>query len=233
MLSGRKNPSTVATPRRATGLRLAGFLFAFFAVLMATSSSAVATDTRTLVFFGDSLTAGYGLTNPAIESYPALIQKKLEEERLPWRVVNAGLSGETTSGGLRRIDWILRQPVDIFVLALGANDGLRGISPAVSRSNLQQIVERVRAKNPKAKIVVAGMQMPPAMGEDYTREFGAMFPAVAEKNGATLIPFLLEGVGARPEFNQGDRIHPNAAGHEIMAKHVWTVIRPLLNGSDS
>ena len=233
MLSGRKYPSTVATPPRACGLRLAGVLFAFLGVLMAMSTSAVAADPRTLVFFGDSLTAGYGLANPAAESYPALIQKKIDEARLPWRAVNAGLSGETTSGGLRRIDWILRQPVDVFVLALGANDGLRGISPAVSRSNLQQIIERVRAKNPKAKIVVAGMQMPPAMGEDYTREFGAMFPSVAEKSGATLIPFLLEGVGARIEFNQGDRIHPNAAGHELMAKHVWDVIRPLLSGTES
>lgn len=233
MLSGRKNPRTVATPPRTTGQRWLGFLFALLAVLMDTSLPAAPADPRIIVFFGDSLTAGYGLVNPAAESYPALIQKKIEDERLAWRAVNAGLSGETTSGGLRRVDWILRQPVDVFVLALGANDGLRGISPAVSRSNLQLIIQRVRAKNPKAKIVVAGMQMPPAMGEDYTREFSAVFPAVAEKNEAMLIPFLLEGVGARLEFNQGDRIHPNAAGHEIMAEHVWKVIRPLLGERES
>src|SRR5262249_55444457 len=120
-----------------------------------------ADEPRTIVFFGDSLTAGYGLPDPSTEAYPALVQEKNRETHLGWRVVNAGLSGETTSGGLRRIDWILRQPVDIFVLALGANDGLRGIDPSVSRDNLQKIVDHVRAKNPKAKFVVAGMQMPP------------------------------------------------------------------------
>lgn len=187
-----------------------------------------AAETRTIIFFGDSLTAGYGLNNPAGESYPAVIQQKIDRERLPWRTVNAGLSGETSAGGLRRVDWILRQPVDVFVLALGANDGLRGISPAVTRTNLQQIIERVRAKNPQAKIVVAGMQMPAAMGADFAREYQAVFPALAEKNEAALIPFLLEGVGGRLELNQGDRIHPNPAGHELIAENVWKVLKPLL-----
>lgn len=187
-----------------------------------------AAETRTIVFFGDSLTAGYGLGNPAAEAYPALIQQKIDHERLPWRTVNAGLSGETSAGGLRRVDWILRQPVDVFVLALGANDGLRGISPTVTRSNLQQILERVRARNPKAKLVVAGMQMPLAMGADFAREFQAVFPAVAEKFDATLIPFLLDDVGGRLELNQPDRIHPNPAGHERIAETVWKTLQSLL-----
>lgn len=221
MLSRRKNPWAVATALRSSVQRLLAF-----AVLMGTSLTAA--DTRSIIFFGDSLTAGYGLANPSAEAYPALIQKKMEVAGLAWRVVNAGLSGETTSGGLRRIDWILRQPVDVFVLALGANDGLRGIDPALSRRNLQEIISHVRSKNSAARIVVAGMQMPPSLGEDYTREFNGMFPLVARTNDATLIPFLLEGVGAQAEYNQGDRIHPNAAGHAIIAEQVWKVIHPLL-----
>ena len=187
-----------------------------------------ASDTRTILFFGDSLTAGYGLGNPGADAYPALIQKKIDAAGLDWRVVNAGLSGETTAAGARRVDWILRQPVDVFVLALGANDGLRGINPAESRRNLQQILDRVRAKYPEAKLVIAGMQMPPALGEDFAREFQAMFPALAEKNDATLIPFLLEGVGGLARYNIADRIHPNPAGHQLMAETVWKALRPLL-----
>src|SRR5688572_8761017 len=190
--------------------------------------AARAGEPRTIVFFGDSLTAGYGLSDPGSQSYPALIQEKIDEAGLPWRTVNAGLSGETTSAGLRRVDWILRQTVDIFVLALGANDGLRGIDPSVTRDNLQKIVERVRAKNPKVKILLAGMQIPPAMGLEFSREFERMFPAVAEKYDATLVPFLLEGVGGRVDLNQPDRIHPTAKGHAIIADTVWKVLRPLL-----
>lgn len=185
-------------------------------------------DRRTIIFFGDSLTAGYGLVNPGADAYPALIQQKLDDAKLRYRVINAGLSGETTAGGVRRIDWTLRQPADIFVLALGANDGLRGISPAVSQGNLQTILERVHAKYPQAKLVVAGMQMPPAMGADYARAFGEMFPAVAEKYHATLVPFLLDGVGAIADLNQRDGIHPNVEGHRILADNVWKVLRPLL-----
>ncbi len=187
-----------------------------------------AAEPRTIVFFGDSLTAGYGLDDPGTQAYPALIQEKINGAGLAWRVVNAGLSGETTAGGLRRIDWILRQPVDLFVLALGANDGLRGISPAVSRANLQQIIERVRAKNPATTIVVAGMQMPPGMGADFVQEYQAIFPAVAEKNHATFLPFLLEGVGGSARLNQADRIHPTAEGHAMIAENVWKLLRPLL-----
>jgi acyl-CoA thioesterase-1 len=187
-----------------------------------------ATDTKTIVFFGDSLTAGYGLSDPTSEAYPALVQDKIDREKLGWRAVNAGLSGETTSGGLRRVDWILRQPIDVFVLALGGNDGLRGIDPSVSRENLQKILDRVRAKNPNVKLVLTGMQVPPSMGPDFTQAFERIFPAVAEKNHAVFVPFLLEGVGGRVDLNQPDRIHPTARGHAIIADTVWKALRPLL-----
>jgi len=187
-----------------------------------------ATEPHTVVFFGDSLTAGYGLDDPASEAYPAIIEEKIAAAKLPWRVVNAGLSGETTSGGLRRVEWILRQHVDVFVLALGANDGLRGIDPVVSQANLQGIIHRVHASYPAAKIVLMGMQMPPNFGEEYTRAFAAMYPALAAKNRLTFVPFLLEGVGGRSEFNQPDGIHPTAQGAAIAAETVWKVLEPLL-----
>lgn len=186
---------------------------------------------RTIVFFGDSLTAGYGLEDPASEAFPAHVEEKIKEEKLPYRVVNAGLSGETTAGGLRRVDWILRQPVDVFVLALGANDGLRGIEPSVTRENLQGIIDRVRAKNPSVKIVLAGMHMPPSMGASYVRDFGAVFPALAKQNGTAFVPFLLDRVGGQREMNQADQIHPTAAGHKLMAENVWKVLQPLLQPS--
>lgn len=196
---------------------------------LALSAAALgAAEPRTLVFFGDSLTAGYGLDDPTREAYPALIRDKIDAAHLPWRVVNAGLSGETTAGGLRRVDWILRQHVDLFVLALGANDGLRGIEPALSASNLQRIIDHVRLQRPDARIVLAGMQLPPNMGGDYTKEFAAMYPALAAKNDLTLIPFLLDGVGGRPDLNQADGMHPNAAGAARVAENVWQVLRPLL-----
>lgn len=209
-------------------LRNIPLLFSVVCVLGLIGQIRAAETTKTILFFGDSLTAGYGLSEPGVDAYPAQIQKKIESAGMTWRVVNAGLSGETSAGGLRRVDWILRQPVDIFVLALGANDGLRGINPSVTQTNLQQIFDRVRAKYPNAKLVLAGMQMPPAMGADYTREFQALYPAVAEKNKAALIPFLLESVGGVAKFNQGDRIHPNVAGHAVLAETVWKTLRPLL-----
>ncbi|MDB6167379.1 MAG: lipolytic protein family [Verrucomicrobia bacterium] len=200
------------------------FLFGLLASVIALRAETP----RTIVFFGDSLTAGYGLDDPASESYPALIQQKLDSAHLPWRAVNAGLSGETTSGGLRRVDWILRQRVDIFVLALGGNDGLRGIDPSLSAANLQGIIERVHGKYPSAKIVVAGMQMPPTMGEDYVRAFSAIYPALAERNHAVFIPFLLADVGGRAELNQPDGIHPTAEGAAKVADTVWRALQPLL-----
>jgi acyl-CoA thioesterase-1 len=148
--------------------------------------------------------------------------------QLSWRVVNAGLSGETTSGGLRRVDWVLRQPIDIFVLELGGNDGLRGIEPAVSLRNLQGIIDRVRAKSPATKIVLAGMLMPPSLGADYANDFAAMYPALAGTNQLALVPFLLEGVGGETALNQADGIHPTAAGHAVVAENIWKILRPLL-----
>ena len=181
-----------------------------------------------ILFYGDSLTAGYGLNDPTVTAFPALIEAKLEAAGNRTRVVNAGLSGETSSGGLRRIDWVLRQPVAIFVLELGANDGLRGLPLDLLESNLQKILDRVRAKNPEARLVIAGMQMPTSMG-GYADEFAQVFPRLASANDATLIPFLLEGVGGVAEMNQSDAIHPNAAGHAVVAETVWTFLEPLVS----
>jgi acyl-CoA thioesterase-1 len=184
--------------------------------------------TKAIVFFGDSLTAGYGLEDAAESAFPARIAGRIADAKLPYRVVNAGLSGETTAGGLRRVDWILRQPIEVFVLALGGNDGLRGIDPAVTRENLQGIIDKIRAKDPAIRIVLVGLQMPPSMGEDYTRAFAAVYPELAAKNHLALVPFLLAGVGGRAELNQPDGIHPTAAGHTILADNVWKVLQPLL-----
>ncbi len=223
-----RNPSTRstnATPKAWTAFFSFGRLLGASAVLLLTTLSPAA-ETRTIVFFGDSLTAGYGLDQEA--AFPALIQQRIDEAGLPWRVVNAGLSGETTSGGLRRLDWILRQRVDIFVLELGGNDGLRGIPTGTSRVNLLAMIERVREKYPQARIVLAGMQVPTNMGPDYGEAFAAMYPAVAKESGATLIPFLLEGVGGIPRLNLPDGIHPTEEGHRIVAENVWKVLFPLL-----
>lgn len=181
---------------------------------------------KTLLFFGDSLTAGLGLETE--EAFPALIQQKIDTLQLPYQVVNAGLSGETTAGGKNRISWVLNQTVDVFVLELGANDGLRGIPVTETRANLQAIIDTVKAKNPNTKIILAGMQIPPNMGQDYTRDFKNVFPELAAKNNLPLIPFLLENVAGIPELNQPDGIHPTAEGHKIMAETVWPVIKDVL-----
>lgn len=181
---------------------------------------------QTVLFFGDSLTAGYGLS--AEEAFPALIEKELNRKASRVKVINAGLSGETSAGGLSRIDWLLRQPIQIFVLELGANDGLRGLPLDQTRKNLQAIIDKVKVKNPKAKIVLAGMMVPPNMGKQYTSEFKNIYPDLAKKNNATLIPFLLEGVGGIEKLNQSDGIHPNVEGHKIVAKNIAPVIEKLL-----
>ncbi len=204
------------------------FSLLFLLFLAATASAATTgTEIKTVLFFGDSLTAGYGLEDAATQSFPAVIQKKIDAAGLPWRMVNAGLSGETSAGGLRRIEWILRAPVDIFVLELGANDGLRGLPLDALRTNLQSIIDRVRAKNPSVKIVIAGMKMPVNLG-DYANTFADVFPAIAKANQATLIPFLLENVAARPELNQPDGIHPTAEGARLVADTIWKTLEPLL-----
>lgn len=181
---------------------------------------------KSIVFFGNSITAGYGLH--LSEAFPALIQQKIDSLNLPYKVINAGVSGETSSDGYSRIDWILRQPVDIFVLELGGNDGLRGIPVSETIRNLQSIIDKVKAKYPKAKIVLAGMQIPPNMGKKYTNEFRMMYPDLAKKNNIALIPFLLEGVGGEAKLNLEDGIHPTSEGHRILAENVWTILHGVI-----
>lgn len=181
---------------------------------------------QTVVVLGDSLAAGYGL-DPS-ESFPALLQKKIDAAGMKFTVVNAGVSGDTTAGGLRRIDWLLKRRVDVLVLELGGNDGLRGIPVGVTKTNLQAIIDRTKQKNPRAQIVIAGMQMPPNMGADYTTNFAKLFPDLAKANNAALVPFLLEGVGGKPELNLPDLIHPTAEGQKIVATNVWSVLKPVL-----
>ena len=181
---------------------------------------------KTIVFFGNSITAGFGLE--LSQAFPALIQKRIDSLNLPYKVINAGVSGETSSGGYTRIDWLLKQPVDIFVLELGGNDGLRGIPLTETKKNLQLIIDKVKAKYPKAKIILAGMEIPPNMGPAYTAEFRSIFPELAKKNNVGLIPFILKGVGGEPKLNLEDGIHPTAEGHEILAKNVWEELEGVL-----
>lgn len=181
---------------------------------------------QTLVVLGDSLSAGYGV-DPE-EAYPALLQKKVEAARMSIRVVNSSVSGDTTAGGLRRLDWILKQPVDILLIELGGNDGLRGLAPSQTRSNIQGMIDKARTKYPGVRLVIAGMQMPDNLGADYQNAFRTLFADLARTNGATLIPFLLEGVGGVAKLNQPDRIHPTAEGHVIVAETVWKSLQPLL-----
>jgi acyl-CoA thioesterase I len=182
---------------------------------------------KIILFFGDSLTAGYGLDDQS-DSFPGVIAAKIDSLKLPYMVKNAGVSGETSAGGLARIDWILKQPVDVFMLELGANDGLRGIPVTETRKNLQAIISKVKSKYPKAKIVLLGMQVPPSMGTSYANDFKGMFPALAKTNDIGLVEFLLEGVGGNPELNQQDGIHPTKAGAKILAQNVWEVLEPQL-----
>ncbi len=178
---------------------------------------------KNILIFGNSLTAGYGL-EPA-EAFPAQIQNRLDSLKLPYKIINAGLSGETTSGGNSRIDWVLRNPVDIFILELGGNDGLRGIPATETRKNLQSMIDKVKAKYPEAKIILAGMQVPPSMGKKYADEFRVIYPELAQKNNVGLIPFLLENVGGEVKLNQKDGIHPNVEGAKIVAENVWKVLK--------
>jgi acyl-CoA thioesterase-1 len=189
-------------------------------------TAAVISAQKNILFFGTSLTAGYGL-DPT-EAYPALIQNRIDSLKMPYKVINGGLSGETSAGGKGRIDWLLKQPVDIFVLELGANDGLRGLPVSQTIKNLQDIIDRVKAKYPNAKMVLAGMQVPPNMGAKYAADFKNMFPDLARKNQMALIPFLLDKVGGVPKLNQADGIHPTAEGDKILAENVWVVLKDLL-----
>lgn len=189
-------------------------------------ASATADDRPVVLFVGTSLTAGLGL-DPS-EAYPALVQEKIDAEHLRYRVVNAGVSGETSAGALRRIDWLLREPVAVLVIETGANDGLRGQDPDATRANVQAILDAARRKQPKPRLVLAAMDAPPNYGEDYRRRFRALYPEVARASGATLLPFLLDGVAGDPKLNQPDGIHPTAEGARRVAENVWKVLRPLL-----
>jgi acyl-CoA thioesterase I len=205
------NVSKVAT--------LIGTLFFTFTV-------AQAQENKTILFFGDSITAGYGLDEE--QAFPALIQQKIDENGLNYRVVNAGSSGETSAGGVRRADWILQQHVDIFVLELGGNDGLRGIDPADTKKNLQDIMDKVKETYPDAIIVLTGMEAPPNMGQDYTASFRAVYSELAEANDVVYYPFILEGVAGDPDLNLPDGIHPDEEGHEIIAGLLWEVLQEIL-----
>lgn len=185
------------------------------------------TSAKTILCFGDSITAGYGLDDEN-DAYPAVLQQKIDSLDLDYVVINSGLSGETTSGGKSRVSWVLNQDVDIFLLELGANDGLRGVPLTETLANLQSIIDTVKEKSPETTIILAGMELPPNMGQDYTTEFRTIFSDLAEKNGLEFIPFILKDVGGIAELNQSDGIHPTVEGHKIVANTVWEVLKPLL-----
>ena len=183
-----------------------------------------------IMFFGNSLTAGYGLENPA-NGFVGLIQQRLDSLKQPYTCINAGLSGETTIDGSNRVDWtIAQQSFDIFILELGGNDALRGTPASEAQKNLQIIIDKVRAKNPSAKIILAGMEAPRNLGKNYTDAFHNIYPTLAKKNNIALIPFLLENVGGIPQMNQGDGIHPNIAGNLIVRENVWSVLKKYIKG---
>lgn len=185
-----------------------------------------AQERKTILFFGDSITAGYGIDSE--DAFPALIHSKLDSNNYHYRAVNAGFSGETSAGGLRRVEWVLQQSVDIFILELGGNDGLRGVDPADTKRNLQGILDIVREKNSNITLILTGMEAPPNMGEDYTNAFRQVYKDLAQENDLIFIPFILEGVAGDPELNLPDGIHPTEDGHKIVADLVWDTLVPLL-----
>ena len=207
---------------RVSRVALALWLGAAGAFAQATPPATV----KTVVFLGDSLTAGLGVQST--EAFPALIADKVRAAGLPFQVENAGVSGDTTAGGRRRIDWLLQRPIDVLLIELGANDGLRGLPLASMKENLQAIIDKTKAKNPNVKVIIAGMQLPPNLGVDYSGGFQRVFAEVAQENHGVLIPFLLEGVGGHRDLNQPDLIHPTAAGHRIVADLVWRTLEPIL-----
>lgn len=200
------------------------FLILFVLISMSVSSQDL--KKKTILIFGDSIAAGYGLEPQ--QAFPALIQNKIDSLGLNYEVINGGLSGETSAGGLRRINWVLQREIDIMILELGGNDGLRGIDLNSTKENLQQIIDRAKAKNPDIEIIIAGMQVPPNLGMDYTKEFQDLYPSLAEKNNLTLIPLILDKVGGRDEYMQSDQIHPNIEGHKIVAETIWDVLYSIL-----
>jgi len=183
-----------------------------------------------VLFFGTSLTAGYGL-DPS-QAFPALIEKKARDEGVPIKVVNAGLSGETTAGAVRRIDWVLRTPADLVVIEGGANDALRGLSPDAARANLERLIAAVREKQPRARIALIQMEAPPNYGRAYTQSFRSIYSDVAKKQNIPLLPFLLEGVAGITRLNQADGVHPNLSGERIVAENVWRGLKPIITQLD-
>ncbi|WP_138430121.1 arylesterase [Fodinibius saliphilus] len=202
------------------------FLLVFVILLLFPLLLAAQDSEQRILFFGDSITAGYGINTK--KAFPALIQQRIDSLGWNFQAVNAGLSGETSAGGVRRVDWMLRQPVSVFVLELGGNDGLRGIDLDATKKNLQKIIDKVEQQYPKAEIIITGMQVPPNLGPEYTEKFKEMYPELARKNDIILLPFLLKGVAGDPELNQADGIHPTAKGHEIIAETVWDTLKPIL-----
>ncbi len=192
-----------------------------------TASTSESESSKKILFFGDSITAGYGLED-SNDAYPGVLQQKIDSLELNYSVINSGVSGETTAGGKSRIDWILNQDIDVFILELGANDGLRGVALDQTRSNLQDIITAVQEKDPSIQIILAGMQLPPNMGQAYTEGFRKIFSDLATINNIALIPFILEDVGGVPALNQSDGIHPTVEGHQIVARNVWEILEPII-----
>jgi acyl-CoA thioesterase-1 len=184
---------------------------------------------RTIVVLGDSIAAGLGVDLD--QAFPSVLEKLVEKAGYPFHVVNAGVSGDTTAGGSRRINWLLKRPMDVLIIELGGNDALRGISPETTAENLVSIIASARTKQPEVRIVLTGMQIHQNMGPEYTTEFKALFEKVAKKTDVFLVPFLLEGVGGDPELNQADQIHPNMEGHKIVAENLWKVLEPVLKSA--
>lgn len=182
--------------------------------------------TKRILFFGDSITAGYGVGEDY--AFPKRVQQKIDSLGWNFKAVNGGLSGETSAGGLSRIDWMLRQPISVFVLELGGNDGLRGIDLDATRQNLQLIIDKVESKYPNVSIVITGMQVPPNLGPEYTRKFKDIYPQLAKANNAELIPYFLDELGGDSDLMQSDGIHPTEAGHKVLAEKTWEVLKPIL-----
>lgn len=202
------------------------YFFILLMSLFAFQNAGAQDSAPNILFFGDSITAGYGIGEN--NAFPALINKKIDSLDWNYTVQNGGLSGETSAGGLRRIDWMIQNKVDVFILELGGNDGLRGISAESTRKNLQQIIDKVRKKYPRSSILITGMQVPPNLGSEYTQNFKDIYPSLAEENDISLIPLLLDDVGRESALMQADGIHPTAEGHQLIANKIWDTLKPIL-----
>lgn len=202
-------------------------LLFIISLFLTCSLQAQESDTKTILFFGDSITAGLGVDKS--QAFPALIQDRIDSLGLNYEVINGGLSGETSAGGLRRIDWTLQRDIDIMVLELGGNDGLRGIGLNSTKENLQQIIDKVKTTNPDAKIILAGMQVPPNLGQDYTKQFETIYPELAEENNLPLIPMIMDKIGGNKELMQSDGLHPTPRGHKVIANTIWDTLESNLN----